>query len=293
PARRSQPAWPQGRRARAPAPSRQRSAAAQAERTREKTAAEDHGCRSRDRPHHRHHRQGRRRAGATRSVPARSGKGSTTREGTKRRRRGAAAGRGAVARAEHGARDGPVIAMAAADDSVRKRPAALRALGDRDPPHEVTVGHQIITLERIVKHDSWAATAIYRDAAGRSIVCKFNRVQPLFVIPLSWIGRALARREAGFLRQLADVELVPKDLGDVVADGRVLPNAIARTYIDGEVLLLTETITPRFFDELRDLLRAIHAHDIAYVDLHKRENVIVSRDGRPYLIDFQVCFGLS
>jgi hypothetical protein len=183
--------------------------------------------------------------------------------------------------------------MAAADDSVRKRPAALRALGDRDPPHEVTVGHQIITLERIVKHDSWAATAIYRDAAGRSIVCKFNRVQPLFVIPLSWIGRALARREAGFLRQLADVELVPKDLGDVVADGRALPNAIARTYIDGEVLLLTETITPKFFDELRDLLRAIHAHDIAYVDLHKRENVIVSRDGRPYLIDFQVCFGLS
>ena len=183
--------------------------------------------------------------------------------------------------------------MAEADHSVRKRPAALRALGDSDPPHELTVANEIITLERIVKHDSWAATAIYRDAAGRSIVCKFNRAQPLVVIPLGWIGRALARREAGFLRQLADVELVPKDLGDVVADGRVLPNAIARTYIDGEVLLLTEKVTPKFFDELRDLLRAIHAHDIAYVDLHKRENVIVSRDGRPYLIDFQVCFGLS
>jgi hypothetical protein len=183
--------------------------------------------------------------------------------------------------------------MAASDHSVRKRPAALRALGNDDPPSHVTVAGERIALERIVKHDSWAATAIYRDTAGRSIVCKFNRTQPLLIIPLGWIGRGLARREAGFLRQLADVELVPKDLGDVSVDGRRLPNAIARTYIDGEVLLLTEKVMPKFFDELRELLRAIHAHHIAYVDLHKRENIIVSRGGRPYLIDFQVCFGLS
>jgi hypothetical protein len=183
--------------------------------------------------------------------------------------------------------------MAGHDHSVRKRPAALRALGDRDPPDQVTVAGERIKLDRIVKHDSWAATAIYRDAAGRSIICKFNRMQPLFVIPLGWIGRGLARREAGFLRKLADVELVPKDLGDVTIDGRAVPNAIARTYIDGEVLLLTQQLAPNFFDELRGLLHAIHAHDMAYVDLHKRENVIVGRDGRPYLIDFQVCYGLS
>lgn len=168
--------------------------------------------------------------------------------------------------------------MAAGDPSLRKRPAVLRALGDRDPPVQVTVAGGVITLERIVKHDSWAATAIYRDAAGRPVICKFNRVQPLFVIPLAWVGRALARREANFLRRLADVELVPKDLGDVTADGRRLPNAIARTYIDGEVLLLTEELTPHFFDELRDLVHALRAHDMAYVDLHKRENVIVAVD---------------
>ena len=179
------------------------------------------------------------------------------------------------------------------DQGVRKRPAALRALGDSDPPDQVMVGGQPFSLHRIVKHDSWAATAIYRDSAGTPIICKFNRVQPLFVIPLAWVGRGLARRESGFLRALRDVELVPNDLGDVVADGRVLWNAIARTYIDGEVLLLTEQVTPTFFDELRALLISIHAHDIAYVDLHKRENVIVGRDGRPYLIDFQVCFALS
>jgi hypothetical protein len=39
-------------------------------------------------------------------------------------------------------------------------------------------------------------------------------------------------------------------------------------------------------------LNAVHQRNVAYVDLHKRENVLVGDDGRPYLFDFQVCFGL-
>src|SRR5262245_14727371 len=37
----------------------------------------------------------------------------------------------------------------------------------------------------------------------------------------------------------------------------------------------------------------MHAAGMAYVDLHKRENIIVGRDRRPHLIDFQVSLGLS
>jgi hypothetical protein len=34
----------------------------------------------------------------------------------------------------------------------------------------------------------------------------------------------------------------------------------------------------------------MHRRGIAYVDLHKRENILVGDDGRPYLIDFQIGF---
>jgi hypothetical protein len=36
----------------------------------------------------------------------------------------------------------------------------------------------------------------------------------------------------------------------------------------------------------------MHRHDVAYVDLHKRENILVGADGRPYLLDFQISVSL-
>ena len=47
-----------------------------------------------------------------------------------------------------------------------------------------------------------------------------------------------------------------------------------------------------FFDELIELVRILHQRHIAYVDLNKRQNVLVGEDGKPYLIDFQISFWL-
>jgi len=145
----------------------------------------------------------------------------------------------------------------------------------------------------ILKHDSWAATAIYGNEAHARIICKFNRTAPLFGIPLTWIGRALAAREARFLRLLADLETIPNNLGDVSSNGHRLPNAIARSYIDGEPMRVKAKINPHIFDELFELVQTMHKRHMAYVDLHKLENIIIGHNDRPYLIDFQVCFGLS
>jgi hypothetical protein len=170
----------------------------------------------------------------------------------------------------------------------------LRALGGNEPPELVIVEDVAYRRGEILKHDSWAATAIYRNDHERRIICKFNRTEPAFaIIPLAWGGRLLAAREAWFLRRLADVELVPKDLGEVRADGRRLANAVARSYVEGEACMRDEQTSPRFFEELQSLLLTMHARGMAYVDLHKRENIIIDRDGRPHLVDFQVCFALS
>lgn len=174
--------------------------------------------------------------------------------------------------------------------SVRKRPALLRALGDGDPPETIVVDGHGYRRATILKHDSWAATALYQDDAGTRVICKFGRTQSIFGIPCGWIGRSLARREGRFLRRLADVDTVPADAGPVEIDGRPAPNALARVYVEGAPLGEGEYVEEEFLDQLDDLIAKMHDRGIAYVDLHKRENVIVGADGRPYLIDFQVSF---
>ena len=160
-------------------------------------------------------------------------------------------------------------------DRVSKRPALFRALGKSEPPPRVTVLGGDYALLTILKHDSWAATAIYGCAGGARIICKFNRLQPAFIIPLGWLGKILARREAGFMRRLAHLDRVPRDKGAVSAGGRILPNAIARSYIEGEPFHGASIVDAAFFADLRRTLDALHASGMAYVDLHKRENIII------------------
>ncbi len=175
--------------------------------------------------------------------------------------------------------------------NVRTRPALFRALGRQDPPVEVQIDSQTLGRVEIFKHDSWAATARYQ-GAGRDVVCKFNRTQPISGFPARELGGWLARRESRALAHLGGLDGVPKLCGPVHVGGRRLANAVAHDFIPGHPLGMGERPDDRFFPRLRALLESIHARHIAYVDLHKRENIVVGDDGRPYLVDFQVCFGL-
>ncbi|MGE0501773.1 MAG: hypothetical protein AB7I79_12555 [Rhizobiaceae bacterium] len=173
--------------------------------------------------------------------------------------------------------------------STKKRPPWLRALGREDHPAVVTVQGGDYRLETAFKHDSWAATGLYRNDDGTRIICKFGRTSSLVGIPMAWVGGALGRREASFLRRLKDVELVPDDLGPVLVGGRLASNANARRYVEGEPFRGDSIVDEAFFRDLRAVIDQVHAHAIAYVDLHKRENIIIDTGGRPHLIDFQVC----
>lgn len=179
-----------------------------------------------------------------------------------------------------------------ADFTPRVRPAWLRALGDDDPPLEIVVERTTFRRLEIFKHDSWAATALY-SGRGRLIVAKFNRRQSLLGLSGAWVGRRLARREAKFLRRLATSGFVPQLLGPVFVAGNRARHAVARTYIEGSPLGRDVPLRDDFFARLRTAVNEIHRRGIAYVDLHKRENVLVGRDGRPYLIDYQASFGPS
>jgi hypothetical protein len=176
--------------------------------------------------------------------------------------------------------------------AVRSRPALFRALGKTDPPETVDVDGRRYERIDIFKHDSWAATARYR-SGDRDIVCKFNRVQSILGLPMRWLGRILARREFRALRRLTGTAGIPPVCGPVSAEGRPLPNAVAHDYVAGHPLGRHEPVDADFFPRLLVILETVHAHRFAYMDLHKRENILIGDDGKPWLIDFQVCFRLG
>jgi hypothetical protein len=163
----------------------------------------------------------------------------------------------------------------------------FRALGNAEPPEEIEVDGRSFHRVEIYKHDSWAATALY-ECDARRIVCKFNRIQPIFGIWFGWLGRLLARRERTMYDRLHDFDNTPCGTGPIKVAGRVLPYAVGHEYIAGHPLRWHDRLDDEFFPTLRGLLNEVHRQGIAYVDLHKRENIIVGDDGRPYLIDFQI-----
>ena len=67
---------------------------------------------------------------------------------------------------------------------------------------------------------------------------------------------------------------------------------MARRYIEGNPLGRKDEVGDEFFPGLRGILDVLHARGMAYVDLHKRENVLVGSDGKPYLLDFQIGLAL-
>jgi hypothetical protein len=177
------------------------------------------------------------------------------------------------------------------NETIRLRPPLFRALGKNDPPASVVVAGRLCHRVDIYKHDSWAATARYQGEA-LDVVCKFNRVQPILGVPMRWLGRHLARREAQALQRLSGIPGIPVPCGPISVNGQILENAVAHHFIPGRPLRHRQRVAENFFPRLLETLRAVHARNIAYVDLHKRENVLVGSDGAPHLIDFQVCFGL-
>lgn len=172
------------------------------------------------------------------------------------------------------------------------RPALFRALGRNDPPRAITVDGTEYRIVEVFKHDSWAATVLYGGQHGL-IVLKFNREQPVFGVPMIWLGRWLARREERALRRLAGVPGIPSTVGGVLIGGRKRCSVVAHQYVSGHPLYFDEKPPDDFFPRLREILRAMHECGLAYVDLNKRENIIVTDNGSPALVDFQLHFAPS
>lgn len=156
------------------------------------------------------------------------------------------------------------------------------------PPEQVLVRAERYTLERVFKHDFFAATALYaRQGAGEPahLVVKFGRTQGFCGLPGLWIGRLLMRRERRFHQRADGVPGIQR------WHAEISDTAYALEYVPGQTLDTLGRNPPpsSFFDELRITLDRLHARGVAYCDLNKRSNIVITAAGRPVLIDFQIC----
>ncbi len=165
------------------------------------------------------------------------------------------------------------------------RHAWLYARPEARLPDTVICGQARYQLVETFKHDFFAGTGLYRGPNGLAVL-KINRINRFFGLPMEWLGRLLARRELRFYQLLSDTAGVPRLIGAVGDAG------LMHAYVPGRPLERRQTVSDTFFDELAALLDVLHKRHMAYVDLNKRQNILVGQDGRPYLIDFQISLWL-
>lgn len=98
---------------------------------------------------------------------------------------------------------------------------------------------------------------------------------------LRWFAAHLAAREAHALRHLAGMPGVPA----LIERRR---GVLLRSWIEGTPMQQAKPRDPRYFREALRLLRRLHSAGVIHNDLAKEPNWLVSAEGRPALVDFQL-----
>ena len=100
---------------------------------------------------------------------------------------------------------------------------------------------------------------------------------------VGWINRWMLRHEHDIYRRLQGISGIPHCYGFFMNRYLVLE------HVEAETMRQTTVSDPvTFFEEMLEVIEAIHARGVAHGDLKRKDNVLVTKDSRPCLIDFGV-----
>lgn len=103
------------------------------------------------------------------------------------------------------------------------------------------------------------------------------------------IARHLMRREYRALARLAQgdgIDGIPRALS-------LEKTRLTRSWIEGAPMQIAQPRDPAYFRAASRLLRRLHAANVIHNDLAKETNWLVTPDGRPALVDFQLAMTLT
>jgi hypothetical protein len=130
----------------------------------------------------------------------------------------------------------------------------------------------------LLKQDLFGTVALLESAQGQKRVVRDTGAARWW---LAGLARHLARRERRALETLAGLDGIPRLLG--AAGGQ-----IQRAWIEGQPMQLARPADPKYYREALQLLRRLHARRVAHNDLAKEPNWLVTPEGLPALVDFQL-----
>ncbi len=130
---------------------------------------------------------------------------------------------------------------------------------------------------RLLKKDLFGEVRLV-SAPDRTTIVRDTGSAPIWV---GWLARLLLRREARVLAALDELEGVPELLEQSAS-------RLARSFLKGEPMQVAKPTDPGYYREAFRLLRALHARNVVHNDLAKEPNLLVTDDGRPAFLDFQL-----
>ncbi|MHC4616673.1 MAG: hypothetical protein ACYTEQ_02850 [Planctomycetota bacterium] len=167
----------------------------------------------------------------------------------------------------------------------------LYACGRNGLPGHIEFQGRRYGLRKVLKHDFFAATALYASEARprdgqkprpAKIVLKVSRQNHFLGLPLSWLGERICAHEISILRHLTPLEGTPRLLSRYGKTGFIYE------YIEGRSLKEQPELPDDFFGRLLELLLHMHQRNVVYLDMNKRGNILLGADGHPHIIDFQI-----
>jgi RIO-like serine/threonine protein kinase len=132
-------------------------------------------------------------------------------------------------------------------------------------------------LPKLLKKDIFGRTTLMNTPAG--LVVRRDTGDAAF--PVHWVARRLLAREARALAVLDGVTGVPRLM-------RTDRDTLDRSYFEGKPMQVGRPTDIEYFRAAARLLRKLHQHNVVHNDLAKEPNLLLTIDGQPAFIDFQL-----